>query len=220
MMSKQVGLWTALLALIVVAGLVLAGCTPVTAPAQAPAAGEDTSTPDAAAQETEDDSQAMAGHDMDHGAMHAAGQPYDVAFIDGMIPHHEGAIVMAQQALEQSERDELKQMAQAIIDTQAAEIEQLRAWRTAWYPDAAASDEMHMEGMGPMEVPTGDEAFDLRFIDSMIPHHESAIVMAQQAMEEAEREEVKQLAQAIIDTQAAEIAQLLEWRKAWFPDAD
>jgi uncharacterized protein (DUF305 family) len=60
----------------------------------------------------------------------------------------------------------------------------------------------------------------LRFIDSMIPHHESAISMAQQALAEAEHDEIRQMAQAIIDTQAAEIAQLQAWRKAWFPDAD
>jgi uncharacterized protein (DUF305 family) len=218
-MVKQIRLGTALPALILLAVLALAGCTPVSAPAPAPAAMEDTATPAAAAEGAAGGEQATAGHDMDHGAMHAAGQPYDVAFIDGMIPHHEGAIVMAQQALEQSERAEIKQMAQAIIDAQAAEIEQLGAWRAEWYPDVAVSGNMQMEGMGPMEVPAGDGPFDLRFIDSMIPHHESAISMAQQALVEAEQDEVRQMAQAIIDTQAAEIAQLQEWRKAWFPDA-
>jgi uncharacterized protein (DUF305 family) len=53
-----------------------------------------------------------------------------------MIPHHEDAITMAQQALEKAERAEVKVIAEAIIAAQAAEIEQMQQWRSAWYPDA------------------------------------------------------------------------------------
>lgn len=145
-------------------------------------------------------------------------QAFDLHFIDSMIEHHEGAVAMAQQALEQAEHDELKQMAQEIISTQEAEIAQLQEWRTAWYPDAAPTTGMGME-MGAMEVAEGDAPFDLRFIDAMIPHHEGAIQMAQAALTSAQHDEIKQMAQAIIDAQQAEIAQLQEWRAAWYPDA-
>ncbi len=101
------------------------------------------------------------------GASAEASQSLDLSFIDAMIPHHEGAIAMAQQALEQAEHDELKQMAQEIISAQEAEIAQLQAWRTAWYPDAAPTAGMGMD-MGTMEVAGGDQPFDLRFIDGKI----------------------------------------------------
>lgn len=150
--------------------------------------------------------------------LHQASQSLDLSFIDAMILHHEGAISMAQQALEQAEHDELKQMAQEIISAQEAEIAQLQAWRTAWYPDVALTAGMGMD-MGTMEVAGGDQPFDLRFIDAMIPHHEGAIRMAQETLTGAEHGEIKQMAQAIIDAQQAEIAQLQEWRAAWYPDA-
>lgn len=73
-------------------------------------------------------------------------------------------------------------------------------------------------GMDMMAVPEGDQPFDLRFIDSMIPHHEDAIVMAQEALAQSEHEEIEQLAQQIIDAQQAEIQQLQEWRAAWYPN--
>jgi uncharacterized protein (DUF305 family) len=230
--KRSLATGTAMLAAMLM--LALGGCAPLTPAAQAPA--DAAAIPAVTAQATEETAgqQAMGDHntgdhstgdhhmgDMGHGhgVVQAEGQPFDLAFIDGMIPHHEGAIVMAQQALDQAERDEVKQMAQAIIDAQAAEIEQLRAWRQAWYPDAPPADASVMAGM-MMEVPAGEDPFDLRFIESMIPHHDDAITMAQQALEKAEHPEIKAMAQAIIDGQAAEIEQMQQWRGEWYPGAE
>jgi len=155
----------------------------------------------------------MAG--MDHGVVSTEGQPYDAAFIDSMIVHHEGATIMANQALEQAERPEVKALANAIISAQEAEIAQMQAWRTAWYPDLAETTGMAME-MGPMEVPAGDAPFDQRFIQAMIPHHQSAIIMAQDALQNAERQEIKDLATGISTAQEGEIAQMRQWLKDWY----
>lgn len=146
---------------------------------------------------------------------------FDIRFIDSMLPHHQGAVAMAQQALEQAEHPEIKQMAQEIIDAQQMEIKQLQDWRGTWYPNAAATEGMQMDmgsGMNMMEVPAGDQPFDLRFIDAMIPHHQDAIMMAQEAQAKAEHPDIKQMAQQIIAAQQAEIKQLQEWRTAWYPN--
>jgi len=50
-----------------------------------------------------------------------------------MIPHHQGAITMAQDALSKSKRPEIKQLAQEIITSQQKEIDQMKQWRQAWY---------------------------------------------------------------------------------------
>jgi len=49
---------------------------------------------------------------------------------------------------------------------------------------------------------------DSAFVTDMVPHHESAIVMARMAGKQAERREIKQLAREIIDAQRSEIAVL------------
>lgn len=59
-------------------------------------------------------------------------------------------------------------------------------------------------------------SLDQQFIDMMVPHHQSAIAMAEVALTRAERAEIKTLAGAIISAQKGEISQLKEWRKAWF----
>jgi uncharacterized protein (DUF305 family) len=60
---------------------------------------------------------------------------YDVRFIDMMIPHHEGAILMAKDALKNATHKEIKEMAAVIIKDQQKEIEQLNKWRKNWYGD-------------------------------------------------------------------------------------
>jgi uncharacterized protein (DUF305 family) len=60
-------------------------------------------------------------------------EPFDQAFIDAMIQHHQSAIDAAQSAQTRSDREEILRLAEAIIDAQSREIEQLRLWRAEWY---------------------------------------------------------------------------------------
>lgn len=62
-----------------------------------------------------------------------ADKNYDLRFINEMIPHHEGAVMMAKDAQQKAQHQEIKELAQNIIDSQQKEIEQMKAWRKAWY---------------------------------------------------------------------------------------
>jgi len=142
--------------------------------------------------------------------------PYDALFIDSMIEHHQGAVDMAEQALEQAEQPELRAFAEVILADQEAEIAQMRSWRQSWYPDLSPTEGMHMD-MGPMEVAEdASKPYDLRFIEAMIPHHEGAIEMAKDALKNATRAEIRELAQAIIAAQEAEIEQMQQWLLTWY----
>jgi uncharacterized protein (DUF305 family) len=61
---------------------------------------------------------------------------YEKRFIDMMIPHHEGAILMAEHALKHAQKPELKALAKKIIEDQQKEIDQMRAHRERWYGEA------------------------------------------------------------------------------------
>ncbi|MEX1020405.1 MAG: DUF305 domain-containing protein, partial [Litorilinea sp.] len=82
------------------------------------------------------DLSASSGMDMDMGAMEIADDPatpFDQRFLEAMIDHHEGAIEMARAAQTMGEHEELRAMADAVIATQQAEIDQMRAWLAAWF---------------------------------------------------------------------------------------
>ena len=57
---------------------------------------------------------------------------FDSHFLTMMIQHHEGAVLMAKDALNRGEHAEVKQIAQEIIREQEAEIKQMQAWKTKW----------------------------------------------------------------------------------------
>ncbi|MGE4426379.1 MAG: DUF305 domain-containing protein [Solirubrobacteraceae bacterium] len=72
------------------------------------------------------------GMSMDMDAL-AKADPFDRAFIDEMIPHHQGAILMARAELTKGTDPELKKIARAIVTAQTKEIEQMNTWRKQWY---------------------------------------------------------------------------------------
>lgn len=60
------------------------------------------------------------------------GDEFDKAFIEGMIPHHQGAIEMAEAALKNAKHEEIKNMAREIISAQQREIDQMKEWQRSW----------------------------------------------------------------------------------------
>jgi uncharacterized protein (DUF305 family) len=163
------------------------------------------------------------------------GTAFDRQFIEMMVPHHESALEMAKIAQERGKHPEIRQMADDIINVQAAEIDQMLNWLEAWYGtrETPSMDQMPMltgmEGMAhgahTMDMAADVEAlrnapepFDLAFIDYMILHHESALDAANAAMQEAGRSEITTMAEAILAVQQDEIDQMKAWRAAWYPD--
>ena len=64
-----------------------------------------------------------------------------------------------------------------------------------------------------------EQPFDLQFIDEMTMHHEGAIMSSEHMISDAERPELRQLAENIRQSQSEQIQQMQEWRGEWYPDA-
>ncbi len=60
------------------------------------------------------------------------GDDFDAAFLQMMIPHHQGAINMAELVEKNAKHTEIKAMAKDIISAQQKEIDQMQQWQTTW----------------------------------------------------------------------------------------
>lgn len=158
---------------------------------------------------------------------------FDQQFIDRMVSHHESAIAMANLAQEHAEHPELKQLAGEVVTTQGSEIARMRKWRQEWF-GGQSSPAMH-SGSGTADAEMGQsmtsgtmdmkdmvdglrtaQPFDRAFLKAMVPHHGSAIEMAEQAQERAEHPEIKRLADEIVAAQTREIATMESWLRDWY----
>lgn len=168
---------------------------------------------------------------MDHSKMEsspgAADAPFELQFLDTMIAHHQGAVDMAKMAEKRGENAQFKKFADGIVMAQEREITQMKRWRSEWHKDAKPAINMDFPGMregmtgmdmGKLNTLTG-KAFDVEFINQMIPHHDGAVVMAKALIENtpkaAIKPDLKKLAETMVKDQEGEVAQMKKWLEEW-----
>lgn len=164
----------------------------------------------------------MPGHSMSasaspsDGGSQAQHNEQDVMFAQMMIPHHQQAIEMSDILLaNDGAMPEVASLAEEIKDAQAPEIDTLTSWLTEWGADPAEemdhgdmstdSGMMSEEDLANLESATGPEVNRL-FLEQMIMHHEGAIAMAQDQVDNGQNPDAIALAENIIATQEEEIA--------------
>ncbi len=122
--------------------------------------------------------------------------PDDAQFMHDMIPHHHQAIEMAVLVAERTNRPELIDVAGRINASQGDEIAFMQQWlreRGEHVPDPTAHHAMHtsheMAGMATPEqmaelAASKGTAFDRLFLQLMITHHEGAVEMVEELLEQ------------------------------------
>lgn len=147
----------------------------------------------------------------------AAFNDADVAFIQDMKPHHDGAIAMAELAATRSASAEVKALADKIVAAQDPEIQTMQKMALAWGVDLEAGGGsmpgMDMGGMDSGEdvaalEPLKGPEFDKEFLTRMVAHHTSAVDMANVELAGGENPQAKEMAQDIVTSQTAEIAEM------------
>ena len=134
-----------------------------------------------------------------------------------MKTHHQGAIDMANLELKDGKDEQLKAMAQTIIETQQVENIQLDDFLQAHSPhlNVPEFDQMIMMGMeksskeSDLQVINGNTDHDFAIL--MIQHHQSAIENSRLVLLHGHEESMKQMAIKIIDEQEKEISELQDW---------
>lgn len=149
-----------------------------------------------------------------HGVYSDAGNRWtnhdDIAFLSGMIAHHQGAVAMAEKVAD-SKDETVRDWARDIIEAQKGEIELMESLlATMGGRDHAAEQSMRRDMDRMMDTRASDDP-DVNMVILMIPHHASAIEMSLPAMTYSANFQVRKLAKNIIIAQASEIDQFRDW---------
>lgn len=150
----------------------------------------------------------------------------DVSFAQGMIPHHQQAIEMAELADGRAASPQVKDLAARVEKAQGPEISTMTGWLKTWDEKVPESmpgmDHSGMEGMEGMDGMAGmmDSAdmdklkkasgkeFDSMFLTMMVEHHEGAVEMATTEKAKGEYKDATAMAGDIITAQNAEISEM------------
>lgn len=134
----------------------------------------------------------------------------DLRYIDAMISHHTGAMLVAKQA-EKSERLEVSNLAKEILKNEPAAIAELYAWKKDWYNDSKQVKNPVVPNLGDY-----DSTFDLRFLNTIIAHHQNGIIMTEEVKTKSNRSEILNNADAVWKFLTESGEMLKEWRKNWY----
>ncbi|WP_432128359.1 DUF305 domain-containing protein [Streptomyces sp. bgisy082] len=198
---------SALVGVVAATGLLLTAC------------GADDAAPSASATASPSATAAAPGSAASQAPAPASFNDADVMFAQMMIPHHEQALEMAELARGRAEDAGVKKLVAAIERAQDPEIRRMRAWLKGWgRPESAGHAGGHGSGHGMAGMMSEQdmkdlagargEEFDRAFAELMIAHHEGAVTMAEAERRNGLDPAARKLADDVVRTQSAEIAEL------------
>ena len=185
--------------LLVLTTLVAVGCVSLAACSGGESADSDSSPSDSAAPD-------------------ATWNDADVAFVQGMIPHHEQAVEMSEMMTGRTVSNTTAALAEQIRAAQTTEVALMQGFLAEWGveldPHAGHSGD-HSMGEGMMSDEQLDELesaggvdFERMWLTMMLEHHQGAVAMANTVLSGGSDPRVRTLAEGIVAAQQAEIAQI------------
>lgn len=142
----------------------------------------------------------------------------DIDFLAGMIPHHRSAIEMSESYLSHNPQNaDIKTLAENIISVQQEEIDTMNSLINSIKESGVADTEKaeayqdeytHIMHTSHSHSVNEYNTIDQAFADGMIEHHQMAVDMSNLILKYSDNEEVRKLAENIINAQEKEIEQM------------
>ncbi|OGF99987.1 DUF305 domain-containing protein [Candidatus Gottesmanbacteria bacterium RBG_13_37_7] len=135
----------------------------------------------------------------------------DLRYINQMATHHKGAILLANQIGNKSQRVEIKNLIAEIQTSEPKLIDELYAWKKQWYNDNRVIKDPIVPNLGDL-----DEKTDLRFLNALIAHHEEGIKMTKEIKVKSSRKEILNNADTVEQFLTKSLVTLKGWREEWY----
>ena len=141
----------------------------------------------------------------------------ETRFMQDMIDHHLMAVDMGKLCPTRVSHQELRALCANVVTTQGAEIAQVQGWLKSWYgvaksPTLSTRDADMLRALASKV----GSAFEIAWMEEMIPHHHMAIMMAQHLLPLATHSELKAFAQGVVTNQTAEVTLMGGWLASWY----
>lgn len=140
-----------------------------------------------------------------------ADRTFDLRYVNAMIAHHRGAMLLAEQLGKNTARPEMQTLSQNILNDEPKAIAELYSWKKEWYGDTKSVRDPIVENLGP----SGD-TFDLRFLNAIIAHHEAGIAMTKETRLKSSRAEILDNANAVEAFLSNGLQTLEGLRSTWY----
>lgn len=131
----------------------------------------------------------------------------DLAIIDAMLLQHARAMSLANEGLQYAQDSQVRRMALRISEGHAGEIQLLRSWRLAWFPDATAVVPLPSEAWvsGSLGSSCSGEEFDREFLTLLRAELEAEVAESRMAASHAAHPELRDFANSLVDIRLGEI---------------
>jgi uncharacterized protein (DUF305 family) len=146
-----------------------------------------------------------------------AQQRFEVQFMKRMIDHHFMAVRMAQLCVAKAKHERLRDQCAEIAEMQGEEIRMMRLWLWRWYHTD------HRPHLGPSERAQLQELasvrgtrFEIMVMRMFIDHHAVALIRAEDCIDQAYHDRLRDACRMIVETQRAEIALFRSWLREWY----
>jgi uncharacterized protein (DUF305 family) len=135
----------------------------------------------------------------------------DLRYINSMVAHHRGAVLLAEQAQTGAQKKEIKELSADILKNEPLAIQELYDWKKAWYNDTKKVRDPIVPKLG-----TYDEKYELRFLNALIAHHKDGLLMTRDIRTKSSRLEILNNADKIDTFFVTTLEIFKEWRKEWY----
>lgn len=140
-----------------------------------------------------------------------ADRTLDLRYINAMIAHHRGAMLLAEQVSKETQRQEMKDLSAKILADEPNAISELYSWKKAWYKDTKSVRDPIVSNLGSY-----DDKFDLRFLNALIAHHEAGLLMTKDIKTKSSRTEILNNADAVDTFLTTTLKLFKDWRMEWY----
>lgn len=166
------------------------------------------------------------GHDADTTAMMESieelralsGEEFEAGYVNRIIPHHEGAVEMAEMVVDRAPHDQVRRVAARIIEDQEREIELLTSFLRDELGKELDRDERQVMSdamMGEIEDAEPEMA-EKMFLLMMREHHQTAVEMGELVIEKATSRVIREQAEGMVRSQREEQAEFARYLQQFY----